>query len=139
VVLIAVFYFFFQDRTIETSSGTPPDAAAEAAPPAEDTDDGPGSAARVLAMPPDLVVELDTRNATWIRVRSDGAAVEEMTMQPGMARTFSAERAIDMRIGNAAGITLRINGEPMPDLGAEGQVVSLSITPQNYRALIDPN
>lgn len=202
VVLIAIFYFFFQDSFTESTAGNPPPAALEETsqpdpapgaptnpqPPGPETSDTPadqgpnGDVANPSpiaqgtgeeAEPPDattnagdsvteadsvvdeepqetviapspatasnLLVEIDAAAATWIRVQSDGAPPVEMTMQPGSARTFSAERVIDMRIGNAAGIEMRINGEAVPNLGGDGQVMSLSITPDNYRSLVDPD
>jgi len=36
---------------------------------------------------------------------------------------------MDLSIGNAAGVTLRVNGQPVTALGRTGQVRNLTITP----------
>jgi cytoskeletal protein RodZ len=86
-----------------------------------------------------VVVELQVIEATWIAVESDGESIiVGETLEPGVNRSFSANDALDLTVGNAAGIALSINGEPVPDLGNPGQVRQLNITPENYRRLTGP-
>lgn len=130
------------EDALPSAETLPPDVAAETAveaeatsppsPPVDATPDSPPLAT------PNLVVEVDARNATWIRIRSDESPAEEMTMQPGSTRTFSAERMINVQIGNVSGVNLSINGQPVPAHGEDGQVLSLDITPENYRSLLAP-
>ncbi len=58
---------------------------------------------------------------TWIKVTTDGTVAFADILQPGTERRFSAERSINVTIGNAAGATLKINGRDLGQLGTEGQ------------------
>ncbi len=77
-------------------------------------------------------VRIDVHNETWISVQSDGkAVVEGAILGAGTTRRYSANEALEMTIGNAAGLTLSINGLEVPNLGRDGQVRTLTITPTN--------
>jgi cytoskeletal protein RodZ len=78
-----------------------------------------------------LVLELEVKELTWIRISTDGLVALNDSMSPGATRRFSAERSIDVTLGNAAGATLKINGRDMGELGARGQVREFKITPEN--------
>jgi cytoskeleton protein RodZ len=78
-----------------------------------------------------LVLELDVKELTWIRVSTDGMVALNDSVSPGTTRRFSAERSIDITLGNAGGATLKINGRDMGQLGARGQVREFKITPEN--------
>ena len=77
---------------------------------------------------------LEAHEPTWIALASDGEQlVEGMILEPGTRRTFAASEVIELRIGNAAGLTLTVNGEQLPSLGADNQVRNLRITPDGFR------
>ena len=78
-----------------------------------------------------LVLELDVKELTWIRISTDGTVALNESVSPGTIRRFSAERTIDVTLGNAGGATLKINGRDMGLLGARGQVREFKITPEN--------
>jgi hypothetical protein len=44
---------------------------------------------------------------------------------------------MDLSIGNAAGVTLRVNGQPVTSLGRTGQVRNLTITPGTSAASLN--
>jgi cytoskeletal protein RodZ len=78
-----------------------------------------------------LVLELDVKELTWIRVATDGTVALNDSMSAGTVRRFSAERTIDVILGNAGGANLKINGRDMGLLGARGQVREFKITTEN--------
>ena len=80
---------------------------------------------------PALVLELEVKELTWIRISTDGLVALNDSMSPGTTRRFSAERSIDVTLGNAAGASLKINGRDMGELGARGRVREFKITPEN--------
>jgi cytoskeleton protein RodZ len=80
-------------------------------------------------------VELEIRQESWLQLSSDGTSVVEGEVLPaGTSRRYTAANAMDLRIGNAAGVQLRVNGESVPSLGGEGQVRFLTITPDTSAA-----
>ena len=77
---------------------------------------------------------MEAKETTWIRVRADGNdVVSGEILAPGMIRKFSAQNSIDITIGNAAGLVLKINDMPIKSLGRSGQVRELTITPGNLK------
>lgn len=70
-----------------------------------------------------LVVDAQVTERTWMEVWVDGRSVMAETVQPGFARTFTAEQHVRMRVGNAAGVQVTVNGATQGPLGARGQAV----------------
>jgi cytoskeletal protein RodZ len=78
-----------------------------------------------------LVLEVDVKELTWIRIATDGNVALNDSVSAGTVRRFSAERSIDVTLGNAGGTSMKINGREMGQLGARGQVRQFRITPEN--------
>ncbi|HJU57240.1 MAG TPA: RodZ domain-containing protein [Actinomycetota bacterium] len=72
----------------------------------------------------------------WVRVVADGEIVEEITLAPGDTAVYRAKREMQLRLGNAGGVTLRVNGELYPT-GGSGDVVDLQLTWQDGEVLIE--
>lgn len=69
--------------------------------------------------------------STWIRIQADDGTVDEALLAPGATREWTAQRRFFVTIGNAGGIELTLNGQPMPPLGARGVVIRrLELPPQ---------
>ena len=73
-----------------------------------------------------LVVEAKGVEKTWLEVWVDGKSVLAETIQPGFTRSYSAEQQVRMRVGNAAGVQVVVNGSSQGPLGARGQAVDAS-------------
>ena len=73
-----------------------------------------------------LVVEARVVERTWLEVWVDGQSALAETVQPGVSRTFTAEQQVRMRVGNAAGVQVVVNGTSQGPLGARGQAVDAS-------------
>jgi cytoskeletal protein RodZ len=110
------------ESPIPTALPASPTAAPEAKPAA--------TSASPFASAP-LVLEVDIKELTWIRIATDGAVALNDSVAPGTVRRFLAERSIDVTLGNAGGANMKINGRDMGQLGARGQVRQFKITPQN--------
>ncbi|HEU5394252.1 MAG TPA: RodZ domain-containing protein, partial [Candidatus Methylomirabilis sp.] len=91
----------------------------------------PGSAG-IAQSPPTLSPEVRSRRfllmahaleLTWMVVRADGGQEREVLLQKGQTARFSADAGFVVTIGNAGGVELILNGEPVPSLGASGQVI----------------
>ena len=78
-----------------------------------------------------LVVEMTASEAAWIHVVADGSLAGEEILQPGTTRRFSAQTSLDLTVGNAGGVALRINDKQVRSLGRPGEVRTLTITPAN--------
>jgi len=146
---IAIFYIATREsRTVEVprsqpESTTPAVPSTQAAipdpPPAPPAAPEPEPASVAAAAVPAqaLTLDIEARETTWIRVRSDGKDVNSgEILTPGMTRKFTAENSLNLAIGNAAGLALKINDMPLKPLGKNGQVRSVTITPQNLKDFI---
>jgi len=84
-----------------------------------------------------LAVELQVHQATWIQLTTDGSqVVNGEILQPGTTRRYTANTSIHLTIGNAGGLTLKLNGQPVRSLGRPRQVRMLTITPDNVADII---
>jgi len=83
-----------------------------------------------------LSVRVEVHDPTWMYVESDGEVVlGGVTVNPPFLQLYQANEAIELRIGNAAGVSLNINGHAMPALGGPNEVWSRTITPENVGRL----
>jgi hypothetical protein len=74
-----------------------------------------------------VVVRLTSRRSCWVRVTVDGRA-EEIMLAAGDDITRSGEGTIRVRIGDAGAAALEVNGQELPPLGRDGQVVERTFT-----------
>lgn len=88
--------------------------------------------AGIAQSPPTLSPEVRSRRfllmahaleLTWMVVRADGGQEREVLLQKGQTARFSADAGFVVTIGNAGGVALTLNGDPVPSLGASGQVI----------------
>jgi cytoskeleton protein RodZ len=60
---------------------------------------------------------------TWIRVQVDEGRPVDETLEPGTRREWTADKRFLLSVGNAGGIEVHLNGQPMPRLGPRGAVI----------------
>jgi cytoskeletal protein RodZ len=131
--VLFVGYEFYQYRTGAPQAATPAasgtvlaDAATEASPPA--ADDLVSAAVPTPAPPPRAKpvpkrrLTLNVTELSWLRVTVDGTVAFEGTLPAGSIRSFPG-KAVDVRVGNAGGVRIAVNGRPIGTLGASGDVV----------------
>ncbi|MCA9473497.1 MAG: DUF4115 domain-containing protein [Nitrospirales bacterium] len=68
-------------------------------------------------------LEIEATQLTWVVVQSDDASPKEALLQPGQRATWEARQQFTLTLGNAAGATVRLNGEPRGPFGKPGEVV----------------
>jgi len=114
-------------ETTQAESARPPTTAAQPEP--------------VRTPPPPvaqaITLDIQALEPTWIKVRSDGnSVVAGEILERGMTRKFTAEMSLYISVGNAAGLTLKINDRPVKPLGKSGQIRSVTFTPANLKDFI---
>ncbi len=60
---------------------------------------------------------------TWMAVRADGGQDRQVLLQKGQTARFVADTGFVVTVGNAGGVNLSLNGEPVPSLGRSGQII----------------
>ena len=79
------------------------------------------------------MVDLMAHEATWLSVSSDGKPVFSGVLQANETKSVGGKQFAKLRVGNAAGIDVRLNGKLLGPLGARGQVLVVLFTPDNFQ------
>jgi cytoskeleton protein RodZ len=104
---------------IITTSATPSNSASESAAPS------------VAASPETtggVTVELAaTRGTTWLYATNEnGEVLFSGKVRQGTSKTFSEAAQVNLRVGNAGGVDISVNGKDVGSIGANGDVVNLT-------------
>lgn len=70
-------------------------------------------------------ITISATETTWVQVIIDGAEQKEALLQPGERVQWSAARDFRLTVGNAGGVSVEFNGEPVTGLGTSGTVRTL--------------
>lgn len=71
-----------------------------------------------------IVVELTFQEDCWLKVRVDGEIVQDGMSGSGTVKVFQGTKRIEfLTIGNAGGVTMKLNGKVLPPLGASREVI----------------
>ena len=73
-------------------------------------------------------VEARVLKRTYVEVTADGEQILAGILEEGQDQIWTAEREISIRIGNAAGLRLTVNGVDMGPLGEDGSVIDVEYT-----------
>jgi cytoskeleton protein RodZ len=74
-----------------------------------------------------FVLRVDAVERTWLRIIIDGSREREYLLQPGEQLTWMATSNMQVLVGNAGGIRLFLNDNPLKPLGESGEVVRLQL------------
>ena len=92
----------------------PPKAAAAPPPPARSND---------------FVVQIRATEDAWVQIVADGKLFSEGVLVPPAEKRVRAAKAVVIKTGNAAGVEVSFNGQPLPALGDENQMATVTLTP----------
>ena len=102
----------------ESASPTPSTSVSEATPTEEATvSTGTGVELVIFA----------ARGKSWLFVSdASGRTLFSGQIARGTTKTFSTEVSLNIKVGNAGGVDLTVNGKSVDPIGADGEVVSVS-------------
>jgi cytoskeletal protein RodZ len=83
-----------------------------------------------------LKIDLEVIETCWLFINADSSEQSSVLLQPGRVRSFDAADHIYIILGNAGGVRIRVNGQPIKPLGKSGEVVKLLINRNNLGDLI---
>jgi cytoskeleton protein RodZ len=78
-------------------------------------------------------VEITADEAVWVLARADGKYVFSSTMEPHTARNVEGVKEVTLRLGNAGGVTISLNGKPIGPAGPKGQVRTIQFTSGGFQ------
>lgn len=110
----------------------PPPVLAAAAPPREE----PAAPAEAPDRAP--VLRLEFREESWVEVRRRGSADPDLfgLRRAGTVLTFALDDPLEILLGNAGGVVLRVDDAQGRPLGARGENRTIRIDRQNYRSFL---
>jgi cytoskeleton protein RodZ len=85
-----------------------------------------------------VMLDLMAHEATWLSVSSDGKPVFSGVLQANQTKSVEGKQFAKLRVGNAAGLDVRLNGKLLAPLGARGQVLIVLFTPDNFQIFSPP-
>ena len=119
-----------------------PEPSAEAAPTPAPVSDAPPQTAAPKAVAADagapLHVELTSRKYVWVRASSNGKILFTVTMAPNETRSVDATGSLEVRLGNAGGVDISLNGKSIGAVGPEGQIRTVQLTPGGFNIVAPP-
>lgn len=82
-----------------------------------------------------ITIELQIVEKVWIRAVADGERVLEGVYQAGDVKPIMADQNVTMKVGNAGGVLLALNGAEAAPIGPRGHVRSLEVTTKGIEIL----
>ncbi len=84
-------------------------------------------------------VEIKTADEpVWVLARTDGKYAFSGTLEPNQTRTVDADGTVLLRLGNAGGVAITVNGKPIPVVGPKGQVRTVQLTSGGFQIVAPP-
>lgn len=72
-----------------------------------------------------IVAEIIFKENCWLKIRIDGGTIQGGMNSAGTTKVFEGTTRIEfLTIGNAGGVTLKLNGRELPPLGASREVIT---------------
>ena len=78
-------------------------------------------------------VEITADEAVWVLARTDGKYAFSTTMDPHTTRNVEGVKEVTLRLGNAGGVSISLNGKPIGPAGPKGQVRTIQFTSGGFQ------
>ena len=83
----------------------------------------------VTISPKKVTVDITTKELTWLRLVKDKADTSEFLLNPGNKISEEADSTMNFIVGNAGGVSFKVNGKEIGILGRSSEIVTnLKIT-----------
>jgi cytoskeletal protein RodZ len=121
------------EAAAQTPPANPPTPEAERATP-------PAAAAAPAApsAPGPVHVTITALEPVWVRAASDGKYAFSGTIDANQTRTVDANETVTLRLGNAGGVSIELNGKPIGAVGPKGQVRNVQLTSGGFQIVEAP-
>ncbi len=80
------------------------------------------------APPRTFVVQIRATQDAWVQIVADGTLLSEGVLVPPAEKRVRAAKQVTIKTGNAAGVKVSFNGQPLPSLGEENQMATVTLT-----------
>ena len=148
LVGVAVYSWSQRRHSAPVSSRTPavaqavkpqatvPAEPAKAEPPPATLPAEAGTAERVVSSP--VQVQLTAEKPVWVLATTDGKVAFSGTIEPNVSKVIEANDRVFLKLGNAGGVHVSLNGKPLGPLGEEGKVLRVQFTSGGFQIVPAP-
>jgi cytoskeleton protein RodZ len=91
----------------------------------------PGPTSATLLPDDGIPVVLHVLDKTYVNVVVDGTKVMEAILERGDDQAWAFKRTFAIRVGNAGGAQITLNGVDLPPLGKAGEVLTIEYDAEN--------
>ena len=86
-----------------------------------------------------VVLNLSATERTWLSItNSEGKQIFSGMLEPSQTKTLMASDTAQMKVGNAGGIDVRLNGKDIGPLGGRGEVRTVRFTAPDKFQIVEP-
>ena len=78
-------------------------------------------------LPEEILLQINAHSTVWISITADGEEQWQGTMEANQTLAVQAADAIRLKVGNAGGVELTLNGKNLGALGREGEVKTITL------------
>jgi len=78
-------------------------------------------------------LQLTAEEPVWVMARGDGKNLFTGTLQANQTQSVEANGTLLLRLGNAGGVNLTLNGKPLGAVGPKGQIRELQFTSGGFQ------
>jgi cytoskeleton protein RodZ len=78
-------------------------------------------------------IQITADEPVWVRASNNGKLLFSVTLDANQTRTLDAEGAVELRLGNAGGAQIQLNGKPIGAVGPKGQVRTVQFASGGFR------
>ena len=75
----------------------------------------------------EVQVGVTLKESSWIQVIADGKTTFEGTLEEGSKRTWTAQKELTVKAGNAGGVLVSVNQQEAKKMGQPGKVEQLRV------------
>jgi cytoskeleton protein RodZ len=83
-------------------------------------------------------LELTAEEPVWVLARSGGKYLFSGTLEPKQTRSVESNGPLLLRLGNAGGVNITLNGKPLGPVGPKGQVRDVQFTSGGFQIVAAP-
>ncbi|HEX3744852.1 MAG TPA: helix-turn-helix domain-containing protein [Bryobacteraceae bacterium] len=83
-------------------------------------------------------VGITANESVWVRADVNGKYAFSGTLQPHETREIDGDGEVTLRLGNAGGATITLNGKPVDDVGPKGQIRTVQFTSGGFQIVSPP-
>ncbi|MGO9261480.1 MAG: helix-turn-helix domain-containing protein [Bryobacteraceae bacterium] len=129
-------------QPVSTAAGTGTPATSTAANPSTEQAAGAGGEAggapAPARSPGPVHVQVTATSLVWIFAKADGKTAFTGTLEASQSRTIDAQDTVVVRLGNAGGAEITLNGKPIGPVGPNGQPRTIQLTSGGFQIVAPP-